>query len=129
MAVISVTYDEGSNKDNLMNNNEKIFNSGDFVRDWYQLWKFIHTAEINEPIMYSSSVDHFIMDGAPFDSGYLHFVEDKPVLKYPSREGEHWFLNSDFDGLEVFVPEGTKPTWEEYVELYSGNSTEINLDN
>jgi hypothetical protein len=65
--------------------------------------------------MYSSSVDHFIGDsGDKWDSGYLHFVNDKPVLKYPNREVDNWFLNPDFDGLEVFVNRGERPTWEEY---------------
>jgi hypothetical protein len=123
MAVISINYNEGGSNlgyksvdlscgDSLF---DKVFNSGDFVRDWYNVWKWINTNEINEPIMYSSSVDHFIGDsGDKWDSGYLHFVNDKPVLKYPNREVDNWFLNPDFDGLEVFVNRGERPTWEEY---------------
>jgi hypothetical protein len=125
MAVISVSYNEGSkNLDykslqlSLMDKTKKVFNSGDFVKDWFDVWKWINTNDINEPIMRSSSVDHFIMDGAPYDSGYLHIIDGKGILKYPNRVDKDWYLNSDFDGLEVFVNKGTKPTWEEYKNMY-----------
>jgi len=125
MAVISVSYNEGSkNLDykslelSLMDKTEKAFNSGDFAKDWFDVWKWINTNDINEPVMRSSSVDHFIMDGAPYDSGYLHIIDGKGVLKYPNRLDKDWYLNSDFDGLEVFVNKGTKPTWEEYKNMY-----------
>jgi hypothetical protein len=127
MAVIGITYNEGGEPTlgykcitlSLMDNTEKVFDSGDFVKDWYQLCKYINTSDINEPLMYSSSVDHFIMDGAPYDSAYLHIIKGKPVLKYPECESENWYLNNDFNGLETFVPAGTKPSWNEYVKLYS----------
>jgi hypothetical protein len=127
MAVIVITYNEGGEPTlgykcitlSLMDNTKKVFDSGDFVKDWYQLCKYINTSDINEPLMYSSSVDHFITDGAPYHSGYLHIIEGKPVLKYPERESEYWYLNTDFEGLEIFVPVGTEPTWGEYVKLYS----------
>jgi hypothetical protein len=66
----------------------------------------------------SSSCDHFIMDGAKFDSAYLHIVDDKAILKYLDRTDPKWYL-SDIceEGIEYFVPEGTTPTWEELKEM------------
>jgi len=53
------------------------------------------------------------MDGAKFDSAYLH-VEDKvPVLKYIDRTQEDWFMDDICEGWEFFVVEGTTPTWAE----------------
>lgn len=68
---------------------------------------------------HSSSVDHFIMDGAPYDSAYLHIVDEKGVLKYLDRSDPNWFLdkNGVGEGIEFFVPENTKPTWGELNEL------------
>jgi hypothetical protein len=86
------------------------FESGDFVKDWYDLTKFLLTNLINEPFhTHSSSVDHFIMDGAPFDSMYLGFDDE---TKTP-------ILSDDYDdgGVELFVKKGTKPTWNELRKL------------
>lgn len=99
---------------------KKIFNSGDFVKDWYDMMKFILMEEPDESYyVFSSSVDHFIMDGAPFDCAYLHMVEEKPVLKYFDKTNPNWFHDIDGigGGVEFFVPENTKPTWEELREL------------
>lgn len=122
MAVVRINYLEPnpdsyeSVKISLYSGEEIIFDSGDFVKDWYQVGKYLSNMENWEPVIHSSSVDHFIMDGAPFDSGYLHIIDDKPILKYPKREGEGWYNNTDFDGIEVFVKRGEMPTWEEYKE-------------
>jgi len=117
MAVYGITYEEGTNTgyklvdisyDNLKK--EKKFDSGNFVKDWYDLIKWIMHADLNEPIIGSSSVDHFIMDGAPYDSSYLKFNEEKkPYLSY-----EHDYSD---EGIEFFVPKGTQPTWEELRKL------------
>jgi len=100
---------------------EKNFDTGNFVEDWYDMRKFIihHENESDFFWSHSSSVDHFIMDGAPYDSAYLHMVEGKPVLKYFDRSDPKWYLNqADVEeGIEFFVPENTQPTWEELRKL------------
>jgi len=92
---------------------KKIFNSGDFVQDWYDCNYFIidELSDKEYGFSNSSSVDHFIMDGAPYESTYLKEGDDKK-----------WFLDYEYDhqnqGIEFFVPEGTKPTWEEFKGKY-----------
>lgn len=120
MAVIGVNYTEFSKKKDMgyqsvdisYNNlkKEKIFDSGDFVKDWYNCNKFIITKLFDkEPhIMMSSSFDNFFMDGAKFDSAYLITNGDEaPELSY----------ERDDDKIEFFVKKGTKPTWLELREL------------
>lgn len=123
MAVISVDYKEGSKSKKMgykrvelhYDNFNKIeyWDSGDFVLDWYNMVKFIIQNEISntENISHSSSLDHFIMDGAPYCSAYLNMDKDnKPYLVY-----------GDDEGIELFVHAGTQPTWEElkeYVKSY-----------
>jgi hypothetical protein len=121
MAVVSIVYDEG-NKTNLGYTSVKlvygdikschmIFNSGDFVKDWFNFRKFIiMNDEFDELIANSSTVDHFIMDGASYDSAYLVKDEnDKFELCY----GDNWHSL----GIEFFVNKGTTPTWEELKNL------------
>lgn len=91
----------------------KEFKTGDFVKDWYDLLYYIIHSGITEKehLSYSSSVDHFIMDGAPFESAYLKFKEDDtPYLDY-----KYDMTNV---GIEFFVPRGKRPTWEELKEKY-----------
>lgn len=116
MAVVGINYEEGSRKkdlgyksvriayDNV--NKVKIFDSGDFVKDWYRCNEFIAKNLVDsEPFFAnSSSVDHFIMDGANFDSMYLTIKDDKPLL----------YTEYDGNGQEIFVNKGKTPTWEEY---------------
>ena len=89
----------------------KLFDSGDFVQDWCDLMYYIYGGENNipegEPLCNSSSVDHFIMDGAPFESAYLHSDNEKG-----------WFDFEDYRGMEFFVPKGERPTWEEFKKKY-----------
>ena len=90
---------------------KKVFASGNFVRDWWNVKKFMiqNLLDSEHAFCHSSSVDHFIMDGAPYDSAYLR-TDDKgmPYFQYEYTE----------DSIEFFVPKGTKPTWEELKELY-----------
>src|SRR5690606_16097134 len=119
MAVININYDEGNEMDlgyesveisydNLKS--KKVFNSGNFVKDWFDCIKFciLELPDGNHPIVHSSSVDHFFMDGAKYDSAYLitNDASKKVYLSYPAKD-------EDTDGIELFVPDGTKPTWEE----------------
>ena len=121
MAVVGIRYNESSKKKDIMKEyagvtimygmkvtKNKLFNSGDFVKDWYDCNKFIITKLQDTEFHFanSSSVDHFIMDGAPFRSAYLK-MEPEPHLVY-KYEG---------DGIEFFVKKCTKPTWEELRKL------------
>ena len=130
MAYTTINYDDG-NKKNLGyesveihygENEKKFFNSGNFVKDWLQMRKFqtMELAETESQFTHSSSIDHFIMDGAPYDSAYLHMGGDKAVLKYIDKTDKN-YLSSQQDiyerGLEFFVPQGTQPTWEELKEM------------
>lgn len=140
MAVIRIRYNNDKKKNleyksvelsfGFTKKKPKIFDSGDFVKDWYNLKKYIINDEINEPVSYSSSVDHFIMDGAPFESAYLHVENGKCILKYLDKTeskkelSSKEFLNKLIEdkkiyegGYEFFVHENTKPTWEELREL------------
>jgi hypothetical protein len=125
MAVYGINYDEGNEKDlgyksvdisydNLKK--QKVFDSGNFVKDWYDLVKFMimELSKTESHFIGSSSTDHFFMDGAKFDEAYLvdGIVngEKKSVLKYDGN-------NEEEDGIVFYVPEGTKPTWAELKEL------------
>jgi hypothetical protein len=98
---------------------EKLFNTGNFVKDWYEANKF-YNMELsdNDHLSHSSSADHFFMDGAKYDSGYLHMIDGVPVLKYLDRNDDNWIYTQRdiYEGWEVFVEEGTTPTWEQYKE-------------
>jgi hypothetical protein len=106
---------------------EKIFDSGNFIKDWFDSKKFFQVELMDkEPYLSGSSTcDHFIMDGAKFESAYLHIIEDKPVLRYCTWADDSLDMmeilieNREIyeKGWEFFVPEGTKPTWEELKEM------------
>ena len=117
-----ITIDYTINDDIILYKSVKItvgeetieFNSGDFVKDWFNSKKFFILNMGNDfHLSCSSTVNHFIMDGAKFDSAYLHIENGKPILKYPDKSKENWFLDPIFDGMEIFVNEGTTPTWDE----------------
>ena len=101
--------------------NKKVFDSGNFVKDWFGAKKFFADNLMEtEHFSHSSTVDHFIMDGAKYDSAYLHMKDDIPELKYIDYSDELWYINQasvDEEGWEFFVVEGTKPTWEEFKEM------------
>jgi len=121
MAVVRINYEEFSRKKDLNykgveislffikgtseRQESKTFYSGNFVRDWFDMTEFWikELAEFNPFLSCSSSIGHFITDGAPFDGMYLKLVDGKP------------YLTDEYDEeyTEFFVPKGTKPTWEE----------------
>lgn len=136
MAVIGITYDGGNHYDddgNLIENpiqyesvylytskERTEFNSGDFVKDWHSAHVKYFDGNKNEPLSHSSTVNHFIMDGAPYSSAYLHYVNDEYVLKYVDRSNPNYLYSQREiyeNGLELFVAENTQPTWEEYKQL------------
>lgn len=122
MAYTTINYDDG-NKENLGyesveihygKDQKKFFATGNFIKDWWNLRKFQITelSKTEDYFTHSSSVDNFIMDGAPYDSAYLvyHEQEKKHILYYGR-------VRDPQEGWEFFVPEGTKPTWEELKEM------------
>ncbi len=140
MAVIGIRYDEGANKRKVMasytavtlrarnkkvksGSVTKIYNSGDFVKDWYNAKRYyIRYAQDDDPhFSHSSSVDHFFMDGANFTPAYLHVVDELyvengeakkrriGVLKYHGDEPKQEVV----EGFEYFIPKGRRWTWEE----------------
>lgn len=121
MAIIRVNYTEPnpmtykSVELSPTNGEDIIFKSGDFVKDWYDLIYYIIHSGIseNEQITYSSTVDHFIMDDAPYISAYLKFKNNIPYLSYE--------YDSEDEGVEFFIPKGEKLTWEEYKYKYKNN--------
>jgi hypothetical protein len=106
---------------------EKVFDSGNFIKDWFDAKKFFQVELMDkEPYLSGSSTcDHFIMDGAKFESSYLHIIDDEPVLRYCTWADDSLDMmeilieNREIyeKGWEFFVPEGTKPTWEELKEM------------
>jgi len=123
MAVIGINYREGDKKNLSYESVEivlgisgdrdvKLFNTGNFVKDWFDHVKWLVMNDISkkEFIMHSSSVDHFLMDGAPYDSAWLQVDENDVTSLVYDYDAKH--LN-----IELFVPEGTKPTWEELKEI------------
>lgn len=131
MAFITINYNEGcfgdlgyKSVELYYGKDERyVFHSGNFVKDWYNMRKFImeNLYDSESHFCNSSSVDGFIMDGAQYDSAYLHMIDEKPVLKYLDKSDSLWvitqadiYLNG---GLEFFVPKGTQPTFEELKEM------------
>jgi hypothetical protein len=99
---------------------EKVFDSGNFIKDWFDAKGFYARGLMDkEPYLSGSSTcDHFIMDGAEFDSAYLHIVDGNPILKYVDRSEDLFTQRQVWDGgWEFFVKEGTQPTWEELKEI------------
>lgn len=84
----------------------KRFDSGDFVKDWYDCNKFVveKYAGRDEHIMCSSSVDHFISDGAKFKSKYLAV---DVYIKEINLVDDH---NA---GMEFFIEIDKEYTWAE----------------
>lgn len=139
MAFISITYDGGNEYDeddniiekpiiyrsvNLKTRKEQYtFDSGNFVTDWFNALKKYALDHDNEPLSGSSSVDHFIFDGAKYDSAYLHIINKQPVLRYIDHSDPNYiFTQGDIydNGSEYFVPQGLQPTWDKlkaYVKL------------
>ncbi len=104
---------------------EEVYNSGNFIKDWFNA-KLFFAKELmdKEPhLSGSSTCDDFHSDGANFDSAYLHVIDEKPVLKYLDRSDKDWWMNQrDIyeNGWEFFVEPGTQPTWEQLKEYCNG---------
>lgn len=113
MAVRRIRYEEGTDTgyesvEIAYGKNEvKKFSSGNFVKDWFDATKWFIISNFNEHLINSSSVDHFVPDGAPYDSAYMVVDAGKPCLEYEYSEF----------AMEFFVPKGTNPTWEELKKI------------
>jgi hypothetical protein len=97
-----------------------IFDSGDFILDWYSAnKKYFKEIYSKEPkLSHSSSVNHFIFDGAPYSSAYFHVVNKKNVIKYIDKTDKDWIFTQKkvLDGIEFFVHENTQPTFDEFAD-------------
>jgi len=98
-------------------NKTKTFNSGDFVLDWYNSFRFIFDMRGKEfETTDSPSVKRFIADGAPFKAMYWrkHFPKNGEYIEPLSDkmgDYQHWGNHL------FFVKEGTTPTWKELREI------------
>jgi hypothetical protein len=136
MGVVSITYNEGNHRSykkmgyesvNLSygKNTHKKFNTGNFEQDWYDMRAHMIKKVKNEPYFcHSSSVDHFIMDGAPFESAYLHPVagtnNEEWELIYWDKNKHNLYADRHIyeNGWKFFVKKGTRPTWAELKAKY-----------
>lgn len=89
----------------------KMFDTGDFIKDWFDLIKFL-AFETKGRTNFSSSVDHFIMDSGIYDCAYMVFEDGEAQLSYGYVE----------DAIEIFVPENTQPTWSELKQKYKNGN-------
>lgn len=111
MAFVSISYEEPNqdkyesvNVSQRFKDETKKFNSGNFVKDWWDAMKYlIMELQWDSPTSFSSSVNHFIMDGDEYDSMYLVNGDNGHELQSEYTE----------DGIEFFVHKGTTPTWKE----------------
>lgn len=124
MAVVSIDYEEPNQNEYISvkvssRKDDKTvkFDSGNFVKDWWDAMKYlIIDLEWEYPTSFSSSVDNFITDGDKYDSMYL--VEKDEVNELQSEYDE--------DGIEFFVPNGTQLTWKELTEYIKTINQELN---
>jgi len=121
MAIIGITYKEPDQSTYKSvdvcpygKSRYKRFKSGDFIKDWWFMNKYLVDVLHSEPFYaHSSSLDHFICDGEAYESAYLRYDESgEPYLGY---EYEHNGSNYEF-----FVKAGTRPTWKELVDYCKG---------
>lgn len=139
MAVLGINYDGGNYYDDEGNKVENpiiyesvylhtfeqkhLFNSGNFIKDWFDANKeyFTNLHKTEPHLSHSSSVNHFFFDGANYDSAYLHEVkEGEYELLYVDESDPNYLFNQRNifeNGIKFFVEEGTKPTWTELKEL------------
>lgn len=122
MAVFTINYDEG-NKENLNYKSieihydslkqKKMFDSGNFVKDWFDLIKFVITelSKTEIHITSSSTIDHFFMDGADklYDKVYLNIINNEATLCYD--------LDDNDEDYYLYVSKDTQPTWKELKEM------------
>lgn len=119
MAVYGINYDEGNKKLDYESvyiscynkDLNRVFDTGNFVKDWFNLVKYVITElyEIESYFTGSSTVDHFFMDGADelYDVAFLKTDGDVELI----------YEKSSVDYVKLYVPKGTKPTWNELKDM------------
>lgn len=114
MNFVSIKYDEKlpSEAHVILDTSEGVFEfkSNEFEKNWFDCMKKLILDHNEYPTRYSSTVDHFIMDGAPYYSAYLIENGDEFELSYDHK---------DYKNVEFFVKDGTKPTWVELKTKYN----------
>lgn len=105
-AFITINYEEGfrSIKPEIRHDRASVTipSKGDFVKDWFNLMD--HAIHHYDRISFSSSVDHFLMDGAPFRIQSFFIDGDTPILLDHEAAGH----------IPFFTPADREPmTWEE----------------
>jgi len=120
--IVRIIYTEGDQSTykcvelNIVNDSSKMaFNTGDFVKDWFQCMKYITMEEEPDYMMLSSVVDHFITDGDKYISAYLK-----------SDHELHYEYDFKEPGMEFFVPKDKEMTWVELKE-YSKDDNNSNV--
>jgi len=136
MAVISIIYNEDIIMPDLgyygieldYNNKNRInsyfFNSGNFSKDWYNMWEFLINEGIadNEEVFYSELCQRFIANNTAYEAAYLSTENDgQGILKYLWNQENDGQISIPGDmgeiianGVEFFVRFGQRPTWEEF---------------
>jgi len=120
MAVISINCEEFTQKNiesvevylgHQKFGDKKIFDSGNIVKDWARAMKYIITEMPQDefPVVFSSSVDHFLVDGDEYEMQYLNIVEGKYQLT--QKKGKY--------GFGHIVRTGSKLSWDELKEYVS----------
>lgn len=113
MATVRINYD----KDTLdyksvvitydFNKKVKSFDSGDFVRDWYDATKFRMVLDkVEFDFKELPSVNNFDFLTNKFDRAYLKRSKNEFYLKYDVKEYDHF-------SVKYYVKAGTTPTWDE----------------
>lgn len=97
-----------------------LFNSGDFPKDWWDALRKVYDLmdETGQLAASSSSVDHFLMDGADELYDLANLIQEDGKLKLVYRddfsEMEWWNLT----GATVYVNTGERLSFDEFKEKY-----------
>lgn len=132
MATVSIRYkefDQSTYKAVILDysEGEKIFNSGNFVKDWYDYLTFLLMEVFDKQneiyAIHTSSVDHFIMDGDLYESAWVSTHEETYGKLYYDFEEllkifDYSWTKLDEVTYEIFVKKGERPTWKEFKEKY-----------
>ncbi len=115
--VISIEYEDGNPQVGEQSvsifgslTGDKVFDTGDFVKDWYNAMEFaLKNLKKLESLSFSSSVYHFVSDGALYEEKYLSVTGEKPeLIDTQKKEGD----------ILMFIPKGRSMTWKE-LKTYS----------
>ena len=123
MAVISINYDDGTDGgyvDVEIHTDDSVkipFNTGDFVKDWFDCMKYVITGMLGDYyfLSHSSSVNHWIFDDTEnkYKSMYLRLIDENNDTWELSEEYSH-----EKKGIEFFVESDWSGTWKELKEKY-----------